>query len=54
MQFRGVKVDSLKKICKKCNEPKSITEFHKDKRKTYGVSPICKACKSAKYFKAKT
>lgn len=39
---RGVEV--LTKICTKCNETKSLTEFHKKKSGKYGVTSICKIC----------
>ncbi len=34
------------KKCKKCNQKKSIIEFHKSKRGLYGVRSDCKICKT--------
>lgn len=37
----------LKKKCKgKCQKEKNINEFHKDDNHKYGVSNICKICRS--------
>jgi len=33
------------KVCKKCNETKPLTEFHKDKSAKDGRHAYCKACK---------
>jgi hypothetical protein len=34
------------KTCKKCGEPKSISEFHRDKSSKDGRSGRCKVCKN--------
>lgn len=36
------------KICNKCNEDKSLNEFHNDKRGKYGKNTICKECNNEK------
>lgn len=38
----------MNKICKLCNLPKSIDEFHKDKKMLYGVGSRCKSCRKIK------
>jgi hypothetical protein len=35
----------LTKVCSKCGEKKIFSEFHKDKKKSFGVSHVCKICK---------
>lgn len=37
------------KVCKKCGEPKALTEFNRDARRRDGHHPYCKACKSAEW-----
>jgi hypothetical protein len=42
------------KTCTKCGEEKELSEFYKDKTKSLGVRPSCKACNKegeAKYRK---
>lgn len=34
----------LTKVCKRCNFNKDISNFHKDKKLSYGVGNICKNC----------
>jgi len=34
------------KTCSKCAQEKSLTDFYKDKEGKFGVSSICKECKS--------
>ncbi|MCK4518237.1 helix-turn-helix transcriptional regulator [Candidatus Babeliales bacterium] len=36
----------MKKECKKCASVKDVSEYHKDKRKSDGLSPWCKVCKN--------
>jgi hypothetical protein len=36
----------MEKTCTKCNETKSISEFNKQKTSKYGVTSICKVCKT--------
>lgn len=36
----------LWKVCTKCGKLKTINNYHKDKRKKYGVRNICKTCTS--------
>lgn len=38
---------TLVKTCSKCKEVKPITEFTKDKQRSDGLRPSCKACKRA-------
>jgi 5-methylcytosine-specific restriction endonuclease McrA len=40
------------KLCRRCNDRKPTTEFHKNKRKSDGLDIYCKACNSAR-LKAK-
>jgi hypothetical protein len=46
-----------KKVCKKCNLVKNISEFNKDKNRNDGLQPMCKVCikeyKSEYYLKNK-
>ena len=37
------------KICTKCKEEKSLTEFFKDKHKKSGLTSACKVCRSKAY-----
>lgn len=39
-------VGHVTKTCVKCNEPKSVTEFHRDAGRADGRFPWCKACRS--------
>ena len=40
----------LSKVCIKCNQIKSLTEYYKDKRKSVGLESCCKSCE---YIKSK-
>lgn len=33
------------KVCTKCNTEKPLSEFHKNKQQSSGLSPSCKSCK---------
>ena len=52
-----VNIDTLKaynntpipsKLCRKCNQIKSLTEYTKDKTKSDGLESNCKSCRSIK------
>lgn len=36
----------LFKVCTKCKEKKSVNDYHKQKKGKYGVTSVCKVCKS--------
>lgn len=37
------------KLCTRCNQWKQLAGFVPDKRKRYGVTPTCRACRNVKY-----
>ena len=37
--------DKIRKICPGCGDEKKLSEYHKDKSKTYGVKTHCKKCR---------
>ncbi len=39
-------IDLSTKLCNVCNTEKSLSCFHKDKSKPYGVASACKTCRS--------
>ena len=41
------------KLCKTCNQNKTIDNFTKNPKGKYGVHSTCKACKNAKDYKTK-
>lgn len=40
------------KICPRCGELLPLTDFHKNKRRRYGVAQYCKKCKNLEYKSA--